>query len=74
MCFHLGWGKSKDLGLLASVMASYDVIALQEVMRKAPIEELKDELAACVEETEGRQVTWKSTASKLLGRTIYREL
>jgi len=70
---HLGWGSSKDLGLLASVIASYDIVALQEVMKTPSVSELLGELSVAVEEAEGQAVTWQAVVSERLGRSTYKE-
>jgi endonuclease/exonuclease/phosphatase family metal-dependent hydrolase len=64
---HLGWGSTKTLEIVATILAQYDVIALQEVMKKGTLEALADILDSLT------SVSWNLVVSEKLGRSSYKE-
>jgi endonuclease/exonuclease/phosphatase family metal-dependent hydrolase len=77
---HLGWNNGKNLDDLAAILARYDIIALQEVMKKSgndddPLFDLKlvrDKVQALTA-SDGAPVWEFQVTSESLGRSTYRE-
>lgn len=70
---HLGWGSSKDLELVATVLADFDVVALQEVMKGDALTLLVSQLELVSTQAEGINIDWNSTVSEKIGRSRYKE-
>jgi endonuclease/exonuclease/phosphatase family metal-dependent hydrolase len=73
---HLGWNNGKDLSKLAQILARYDVIALQEVMKKSggardPLVDLKT-VRRELEAFTGSSWAFQATPGPI-GRKTYRE-
>lgn len=64
---HLGWNNDKDFTKVAHLVNHFDFLAIQELMNKAVLERLEQE----VETLSGE--SWSSMASHALGRSTYRE-
>lgn len=64
---HLGWDNGKDYDAVARVAASFDLVALQEVMSVEGLEHLEERVEALTGES------WSTMASDAIGRGSYRE-
>ncbi|WP_411839571.1 Ada metal-binding domain-containing protein [Paracoccus sp. ME4] len=64
---HLGWNNGKDYAAAAKVAASFDLVALQEVMSVEGLEQLEQSVEALTGES------WSTMASAAIGRGSYRE-
>lgn len=64
---HLGWDNKKDYDAAARVAASFDLVALQEVMSFEGLEQLEQK----VEKLTGE--SWSTMASEAVGRGSYQE-
>lgn len=64
---HLGWDNGKDYAAAAKVAASFDLIALQEIMSVEGLEQLELSVEALTGES------WSTMASEAIGRGSYRE-
>jgi endonuclease/exonuclease/phosphatase family metal-dependent hydrolase len=64
---HLGWDNGKDLDKVASIASAFDLIALQEVMDDAAV----DDLVQRMEYLTGDD--WQSMSSEAVGRGSYKE-
>lgn len=64
---HLGWDNGKDYEAAARVAASFDLVALQEVMSVEGLEQLERSVEALTGES------WSTMASEAIGRGSYRE-
>jgi endonuclease/exonuclease/phosphatase family metal-dependent hydrolase len=62
---HLGWNNGKDYEAAARVAASFDLVALQEVMSFEGLERLEESVEALTGES------WSSMASDAIGRRNY---